>query len=100
MNKEQSTMKEQKHHQKSNNSWKKNLDEDLEIPDDFYEKDREEIKNPQLLELLEEYDDIFSKKLTEPSKCDVEHYITLKPDTRPVQSRQFRLSPAHQKVIE
>src|SRR6059058_682250 len=78
----------------------KDLDEALEIPDDFYAKDREDVKDPHLLELLEEYSDIFTEKLTEPSKCDVEHYITLKPDAKPIQAKQFRLSPIHQKIIE
>ena len=78
----------------------KDLDEALEITDDFYEKDREEVKDPQLLKLLDEYSDIFAEKLTKPSKCNVEHYITLKPNAKPIQAKQFRLSPVHQKIIE
>ena len=60
------------------------LDNDLEIKDDFYEKDREEIKDPLLFQLLDKYEDIFTEKLIGPSKYDIKHHITLKTGAKPV----------------
>ena len=78
------------------------IDEELGIEPDFYEKDRENVDNPKLKALLEKYSRIFRTYLPpdKPTKRNVEHYIDLLPGTTPKHTHQYRLSPEHQKAIQ
>ena len=62
----------------------------------YYEYQKEPITNPDLINLLEEFNDIFRDELpygTIHRNIDVEHRIPLKEGARPVQVKQYRLSP-------
>src|SRR5215212_6487944 len=60
----------------------------------FYDKDREEIVDPELLSLLKEYQDIFKDELpvNEYIAREITHRIPLKEGARPVQLKQYPLS--------
>src|SRR5947208_12827205 len=74
------------------------IDEDLGITPE----PQEDITEPDLVTLLEEFQDIFRDELpdTKPSSRSVEHTITLKDGAQPVKAYQYRLSPLHQEAIQ
>jgi dUTP pyrophosphatase len=78
------------------------VDDELGIDDKFYAQRREEVDDPDLDALIEEYDDIFRDELPsgKPTTRNVEHIISLEDNTTPIQARQFRLSPNHIKTIQ
>jgi Reverse transcriptase (RNA-dependent DNA polymerase) len=67
----------------------------------YYDQDREEMKDPELIALLEEYDDIFKDELQmdEYITREVTHRIPLKEGARPVQVKQYPLSIEHFEII-
>ena len=64
------------------------LDEELGIDDKYYAQRREMIEDPELEALLKEYDDIFRDELPsgKPTTRNVEHIITLKDQSTPIQA--------------
>ena len=81
---------------------KADIEADLEIEPDFYDKDREEISDPDLKALLEKWKHIFRKNLPKepPTKRNVTHHIALEPGTTPKQTHQYRLSQQHRDAIQ
>jgi hypothetical protein len=77
---------------------------DAEIDDDLgiVPEPQEDITDPDLAALLEEFQDIFRDELpdTKPTSRSVEHTITLKEGAQPVKAYQYRLSPLHQEAIQ
>ena len=67
----------------------------------FYDKDRQEINNPKLDALLNEYKDVFRDKLppTRPTRRHATHHIELKEGAKPLRMFQYRLSPEHCRII-
>src|SRR5436305_9851210 len=68
----------------------------------FYDKDHQEINNPKLEALLNEYKDVFQDKLppTRPTRCHATHHIELKEGAKPLRMSQYRLSPEHCRIIQ
>ncbi len=81
---------------------KQDMDELLGPEDDFYAKKQEEVNDPDLDKLLEEYKDVFREQLPQekPTKRDVDHKIILEDGTRPIQAHQYQLSPNHLQTIQ
>ena len=78
------------------------LDTTDEHEQEFYDQYRQEINDPKLTSLLEEYDDIFKEKLPKaaPKYQTVVHHIPLKPGSKPIQMYQYQLSPQHCEIIQ
>ena len=81
---------------------REDLEEEDEIDQDFYDKDREDVKDPELDKILLEFDDIFKENLPpgKPTTRNVEHNIPLVEGAKPVQAYQYQLSPAHLTAIQ
>ena len=81
---------------------REDLQEEDEPDLDFYDKDREEVKDPELDKILEEYDDIFRESLPpgKPTTRNVEHHIPLIDGAKPVQAYQYQLAPTHLEAIQ
>jgi hypothetical protein len=81
---------------------KQDVDELLGPEEDFYAKKRENVNDPDLNKLLEEYKDVFREELPRepPTKRNVEHEIILEEGTKPIQAHQYQLSPNHLQTIQ
>ena len=81
---------------------KEDVEEELDLKEEFYEADREEVNIPEINNLIQEYNDIFRDELPAelPTARNVEHIIELKKDANSVQSFQYRLSPLHLEAIK
>ena len=66
-----------------------NIDEDLGIETES----QEEVTDPELAKLIEEFSDIFRTELpaTKPTSRSTEHTIVLKEGTTPIKAHQFKL---------
>jgi len=78
------------------------IDAELEIAPDFYNKDREEINDPDLQALLKKWEHVFRKTLPKepPTKRNVAHHIALEPGTTPKHTHQYQLSPQHRDAVQ
>jgi hypothetical protein len=74
------------------------IDEDLGIET----PQQDEVTDPDLKALIEEFSDIFRTELpsTKPTSRTVEHVIQLKEGTNPIKAHQYRLPPLHQEAIQ
>ena len=81
---------------------KADIEADLEIEPDFYDKDREEVTDPDLIALLKKWEHVFRTTLPKepPTKRNVTHHIALEPGTTPKQTHQYRLSQQHRDAIQ
>ena len=70
---------------------KADIEADLEIEPDFYDKDREEVTDPDLIVLLKKWEHVLRTTLPKepPTKRNMTHHIVLKPGTTLKQTHQY-----------
>ena len=76
-------------------------DDDEEQDQDYYDQAREEINDPDLKALLDEFSDVFRDELPKdvPPRI-VEHRIELKEGAQPAAVAQYRLPPKFKQTIQ
>ena len=81
---------------------KADIEQELGIDQNFYDRDREEVKDPELDALLEEFSDVFRTELPEgkPAKHKVQHHIRLKPGAKPRNTYQYRIPEKYREQVK